>query len=152
MIISLLVWGVLIAALSRRRKSVALIYAVAILGHELFLVDLPGFWYYFSDAVLCLLIISTLYLVNPVTQISMALQKICMSAIICDAVGWIMWYNYLSPDWYNLSFVLIYTCAIWSILTKDGFYYVGHTRGSRGVVSFFSRHIARLFGCKRVEG
>ena len=41
-----------------------------------------------------------------------------MAAIICDAIGWLMWYMYLPPDWYNLSFVLIYTCAIWSILTN----------------------------------
>lgn len=90
------------------RRVAAFMFAVVALTHSMCMSDLDGFAYYGSAAMFDLALITILSKMNPITDIVIKLQRISLVSIGVNMLGWVMWYLYLSPVIYNVSFIFIY--------------------------------------------
>lgn len=133
--IDFLTFAILIAALfqpSRDRFNVAMLFAVFTEGHGLFMSNLDGMEYYVSAALFDLLVIAGLFLYPMKTRLIEELQRISIVSIMLNFFGWIAWMLYFPPTAYNVSFMMLYTWTIITLLRKE--------RGHVGDHSLDSRH------------
>ncbi len=95
------------------RLFAALSFVGVTLSHELFLSNLDGLQYYGSAALFDLVIIILTSGINPVPKMVIDLHRICMVSIIANLVGWVLWFLYVPPLFYDASFAAI--CA-WTLI------------------------------------
>jgi hypothetical protein len=88
-------------------------------AHELFLSELDGIAYYGSAALFDLGVIMATTFIRPIPQIVPRVHVVCIASIIMNSIGWVMWYCYLSPAFYDAAFVAIYLAAVVAILWGD---------------------------------
>jgi hypothetical protein len=101
------------------RAYVAGVFALFTAVHNLFMYPLDGIAYYASDAVFYLFVIAATGLLTDVTRFTIQLHRICIAAIILDALGWVVWMLYLPPDVYNVAFMALYAIAIVVFIRRD---------------------------------
>ena len=122
MIISVLIGIITILALlqNNQRRTPALICALMLLVHDVFLSELDGLLYYASDALFCLMIITMISNLRETPELIIKLHKIFLIGIVLNLYGWIIWMLYLSPVSYNIPFMLLYGSVIIALLSWDG--------------------------------
>jgi hypothetical protein len=87
--------------------------------HELFLSDLDGLAYYGSAALFDLGVIMATAYIKPVPQIVPRIHIVCFASILCNSIGWVLWWFYVSPVFYNAAFMAVYLAAVVAILWGD---------------------------------
>jgi len=130
MIVRCLVACVLLAALiqpTRERGLPAVIFAAIAVGHWLFMSHLDGLAYYGSAAFFALVVIAITANLTCISSITRDIHRVCLVAIVLNAVGWCMWMLYLEPVAYNISFIFLYVWAIMVLCRKDAEYAGGGT-------------------------
>lgn len=101
------------------RLFAALVFSIVIISHDLILFDLDGLAYYASAALFSLLIIILTSGINPAPEMVITLHKVCIASIIANAAGWVLWFLYVPPTYYNLSLVLIFGWAFFTLTKRD---------------------------------
>ena len=106
----LLVCAIIVTLSNKQWHRLACAFAIVIptYAHYKFF-DLSTGWEYYGSALLASIVtIAFLQLVKPnekPSQLVVHLQIISIALSVVNLVGYIMWYEYYSPIWYN-SFVL----------------------------------------------
>jgi hypothetical protein len=90
--------------------------------------ELDGLAYYVSGAIAASAIVILTSFFDKVPRLVISLHKICFSAIILNAIGWLVWVFYLPPIMYNMAFIALYLWAIFTLMTGSGGYVI---RGDR---------------------
>lgn len=134
MIISFLSWAVVMAAFfqptnTRRLAAACFVIPLAIL--ELNYEAFTGEMYYVVCAATATLITFLLYYVTPVIIFSLRLQKICITSIVLNAFGWVIYMLRLQPDIYNYAFMLLYFVTLVTMLNGGAQNVVGNYRADR---------------------
>lgn len=122
------------------RLFAALSFVGVTLSHELFLSNLDGLQYYGSAALFDLVIIILTSGINPVPKMVIDLHRICMVSIIANLVGWVLWFLYVPPLFYDASFVLIYAWTMITLINRNGSDVGGYTLDSWASCFRFNRH------------
>ena len=133
----LLIIGICFASIIQscdKRREIALWVASAIVIHELLFGALGGLGYYFTDAVFSLLVIMRLEKIKIQSRMVSRLIIICVSSIIINFYGWIIWSLYLPPDTYNLLFLLLYSAVIAIMLREESD--AGNITDNRWILGF----------------
>lgn len=120
---SILCYLMLVALVIRPNRAM-MIYVVGTLGFMLMWNDAEPYEY-FTLAVLADLICMMFLALFNITRKILYMMGICIASIVCNLLGFIMWYTYQSPVWYVWSFTIIYTLALYIILRKDEAYVGG---------------------------
>ena len=126
--VTVLLYAILAVSLfqpSAPRLLTALIFAFEVNSHDLFFSGLDGFLYYASAALTSLLVIILTSGINPTPRMVITIQKICLASIVANAIGWALWFNYISSIYYNMAFILIYGWAFFALIKRDHIYNVG---------------------------
>lgn len=107
---------------NKTRLAVALVFVGVTWSHELLLSDLEGLMsealvYHGTAALWALGIIIIISNIRPITETALTIQKICLSSIYLNAIGWLMWFMDDSriehnPVVYEVGFVVLYAWAL----------------------------------------
>jgi len=109
------VFALLVGAImqSRANRRVACsLFILPTLFHELLLKHLDGLAYYLSAASLDVLIIVLLSKIARVDALILRLQIVCTLSITINAVGFVIWFFYYPPTFYNLASCLVFALAL----------------------------------------
>ena len=109
-----------------RRFPAALIFAASLLIHDVFLSELDGLLYYGSAALFDLMVITWLANLKGTSELTVNLLRISLASVVLNFTGWLMWVSYLEPSLYNISYVLLYSCAIIALIKEEGTGYGGY--------------------------
>lgn len=96
------------------------IFACASVSHHVMLGDTDGFLYYGSAAFSDLLVIFALSRLSIIYVHVLFMQVICLLFILSNCIGWVIWYLYLPPTYYNLTCYALYIAAILSLFKRGG--------------------------------
>lgn len=106
---------------SRPSRCLCLMMFVAVsLLHHITLGDADGFIYYASAAFFDLVVIFLLSRITVIHVHVLFMQVICLLFIIANCAGWVMWYLYMPPTYYNLACYALYIAAILILLKRGG--------------------------------
>ena len=111
-------WLTLIRQRNAPRLYAALVYAAVNTFCEFFLAD-TGVYYYGIAAMADLLIMILTSQISPMPKMVVNLHRLCLISIIANGIGWLMWYFYLPPDFYNGIFIMLYAWAIIILCERD---------------------------------
>jgi len=111
-------WLTLIRQRNAPRLYAALVYAAINTACEFFLAD-TGVYYYGIAAMADLLIMILTSQINPMPRMVVNLHRLCLISIIANGIGWLMWFFYLPPDFYNGIFIVLYAWAIIILCERD---------------------------------
>lgn len=111
-LIAALVLCVAVQGADIRRLLAAFLFVAPVVLHEVFLSDLDGFAYYWSDAGFNLATIVALACISRPSKLIITLQHLGLISLMLNIYGWIAWMSYLQPDVYNLAFIGLYFTAI----------------------------------------
>lgn len=114
---------------NKARFAAAAIFAAITLSHETLLKEETGILYYGTAALFDLAIMIILVGMVNMTKTALTLQKICLGAILVNFGGFVLWFFYYPPIYYNIAFVVLYSWAVIALIRKDK-QDVGHTRTS----------------------
>ena len=143
MIITVLLGAIILVAFfqpNAPRLFAALSFVGITLSHELFLSNLDGLQYYGSAALFDLVIIILTSGINPVPKMVIDLHRICMVSIIANLVGWVLWFFYVPPLFYDASFAVIYTWTLITLINRNGSDVGGYTLDSWASCFRFNRY------------
>ena len=93
------------------------LFSAVNLFHELFFIDLQGNWYFLTDAFGMCLVVTCIFLLNYSKLIERVIV-VCISLIVIDFIGLVMWYKYLPMDAINLASIVLYVAM--ACLTLKG--------------------------------
>lgn len=96
------------------------IFAGASLAHHLLLGDADGILYYCSAAFFDLIVIFTLSRLSVIYVHVLFMQVICLLLIMANCIGWVIWYLYLPPTYYDLACYALYIAAILCLFIRGG--------------------------------
>lgn len=122
MITDVLLWLLVVAVLFQPTESrlyAAVIFAGLTAVHGLFLSGLDGPWYYLSAAIVDLTILWGLSRISETSGTILSLQRISLISIALNAMGCGLWLLYYPPFAYDLTFILLYLAALFTLLKKD---------------------------------
>ena len=98
---------------SRANRRVACsLFILPTLFHELLLKQLDGLAYYLTAASLDVLIIVLLSKIARVDALILRLQIVCILSITINAVGYVIWFFYYPPIFYNLASCSLFLLAL----------------------------------------
>ena len=101
------------------RSVVAAVFVFFIISHDVLVYSLDGIFYYGSAALSDLLIISIITRISAASRLCFQLQLICLASIFVNALGWVMWFTYQSPDLYNWCFVALNFYAVYCMIQGE---------------------------------
>ena len=104
---------------NRQRLFAGLVYSGLLIVNELLLFNETGLTYYAGSALFDLAAIIIISHAAKVSSMAVNLQKICLSSIILNFFGWVMWMLYMPPVMYNSLFVALYVCALLTLITRN---------------------------------
>jgi hypothetical protein len=122
MIVDLLLWAILLTAVlqpTRDRAVPALMFAVPAVLHGLLLGDTDGLYYYLSAALVDIGVLAVLSSLSSRSELVVRLAHISTASIVLNATGWVVWMLYLPPDGYNLSFIVLYAYALFTLTRRS---------------------------------
>jgi hypothetical protein len=143
-IITCLIYALLVVAFiqpNAPRLFAAVSFAAIISSHELLLSDLEGLQYYGSAALFDLAIIILTSGINPVPKMVLSLHRICITSILANLAGWVLWLFYYPPLAYDATFAAIYVWALVTLIKRDGLHGMvgGYTMDSWATCFRFNR-------------
>jgi hypothetical protein len=98
--------------------------------HSFFLSHYDGMLYYGSTAFINLVVILITSRINPLPKMVIMLHKICITSIVINFFGWVIWFLYYPPIIYNVTFVAIYAWTLITFINRSGDYVGGYTMDS----------------------
>lgn len=104
---------------SAQRLFASIVFVAIIHAHQVYFVDLEGVMYFLSAALLSLLIIIVTSGINPAPKMVVEIHKICIASAVLNFLGWLLWESYVSSTYYNLSFVVVYAWAFFTLIDRD---------------------------------
>jgi len=119
---SLLAYASLLTIFNQRNATrfyAAAVYLFVAMVHELAFKDVDGPQYYGIAAMADLLIMILTSQINPMPRMVVNLHRLCLISIIANGIGWLMWFFYLPPDFYNGIFIVLYAWAIIILCERD---------------------------------
>ena len=125
MLFSILIVLMCIAAVLQRnpeRRKIALFYSAITVLHIAVFGRINGSLYYWSAAIfdmLILVVITTAKTQRSSRILITRLTKICFVSVVCNSIGWLMWFEELPPTAYNRTYILIYIAIIAIFVSED---------------------------------
>lgn len=119
-ILEVLMLGTLYFQPSESRLFTGGVFILVIILHELIFSAYTGIVYYGSAALFYLAIMIITAGASHLTSLVLDIHKICLIAIIVNAVGWIVWYIYFPPNLYNFASVFLHAWGIWALMKRTG--------------------------------
>lgn len=118
--------GALLLQPSQSRVYTGVVFAGAILLHELFFSESAGLTYHGSAALFYVGIIMLTAAAAPVTRLVLDIHKICLASIMINAGGWLLWFFYFPPEIYNIAYLGLHCWAMYALMQRtkrkdDGF-------------------------------
>lgn len=107
-----MVFVIFLLLFNKRSSSAATILIITYLLYEVFVVDLAGVYYYSATATLNFVAGCVLCTVNKRAAIC------SYGLVICNLIGYIMWFTYYEPNLYNSMSLSVLTVQILTILPK----------------------------------
>lgn len=143
-VITYLIYALVVVAFiqpNAPRLFAAVSFVAIISLHEFLLSHLDGFQYYGSAALFDLLIIVLTSGINPVPKMVLSLHKVCITSILANLAGWLLWFLYYPPLAYDAAFVAIYAWALMTLIKRDGLHGMvgGYTMDSWATCFRFNR-------------
>jgi len=102
------------------RFFAAVVFVVITLSHEFFMSDFEGLAYYGSAALFDMGIIMLTSGINPVHQMVIDLQRICLASVFVNFMGYFIWLFYLPSTVYDMSFMVLYTWTLIILTERNG--------------------------------
>lgn len=120
-------------------------FAMLICAHDLLCsaLKLEGLAYYGLAAVFDLAFIVTTISFRDSKMLD-SLYNICLTSIVLNFFGWILWFVFVSPIVYDISFLCLYIWAVVVLLKRDD--YVGGFGVGRTGTNFHFNIFARRIG------
>jgi hypothetical protein len=87
--------------------------------HDVLFYDLDGFLYYGSAACGGLLAAILMTGINPIPKIILKLQIICIISSALNFFGYVIWFFYFPPLFYNLAFICLYLYTVFILVSRD---------------------------------
>lgn len=150
MIISILTWAVIVAALLQKdsaRRRAALCFIVPLMLSELSYFFIAGGEYYIYSGLIAMSIVLLLKFIGPLIYLTLALQVISIIAIILNMGGWILFTIKIRPSFYEYAFIALYTVVLYLLTFEKGKNCVGFPSNFGRSISIYRN--ARAF-CRRV--
>ena len=122
MVVEVLIVGVVFLSLcqNQKRRPTALIFALFTLGHDMLMSGLDGLAYYGSAALFDLCVITCLANIRQSSRLTVSLLKVSLVSIVLNFIVWLMWITYLPPLLYNLSYGVLYSYVIITLIKNEG--------------------------------
>jgi hypothetical protein len=102
------------------RFFAAAVFVLVTLSHEFVMSDVDGLAYYGSAALFDMGIIMLTSGINPIHQMVIDLQRICLASVFINLVGYFIWLAYLPPAIYDMSFMVLYTWTLLILIERNG--------------------------------
>ena len=124
--LEILMVGALFLQPSQSRIYTGVVFAGAILLHEVFFSETAGLMYHGSAALFYVGIIILTSFAAPVTRLVLDIHKICLASILINALGWALWSFYFPPAIYNIAYIGLHCWVIYALMQRtrrkdDGF-------------------------------
>ena len=103
---------------SAQKVFAAITFAGITSLHDLGFSDYDGLLYFVSAGVCDLAIIILVSGIRPIPRVALVLIKISLVSIVANFFGWVAWVLYYPPLAYEVSFMLIYSFAVVTLLRK----------------------------------
>lgn len=101
------------------RLYAALVFSSIIYAHEYFMSSADGLLYYGSAALFDLIAVVILGMINPLPKMVLRLQVICMLFIFVNFAGWLLWFTYKPPFYYDLACAVLFAATLVALLLRD---------------------------------
>ena len=115
MILLLAVLSVLQPSLNRFKAAV--LFSGITATHCVFLGDTGGMLYYLSAAYFDLATIAIISIVDD--SFVLKLQRVCIFSIVVNLIGWVLWFFYQPPTYYNSLFYVVYAGSVIVLMTRE---------------------------------
>lgn len=103
------------------RRMTALVFTLLTLQHDLFFQEAGGLNYFLSAGLTDIIIMVIIAKLRIITKLTMNLLNICLGFILLNFVAWVMWeFSLPYENMYVLVAIILYFCAIVSLLSRDG--------------------------------
>lgn len=123
MTLTILIVALLLVVLlqpTRPRIYTAAVFAQVTFFHDALTSHIDGGAYYLWAAAADVLIMILLIPVSSWCQVSYHITHLAFMSIILNVLGWILWYNFYEPAVYDASFIVLYVCALITLLKRHG--------------------------------
>jgi len=94
-------------------------YALFTILHDQLSIGMSGWDYYLSAGAFDVLSLSIIAIFSKPSRLAMSFVYICIASLFLNFYGWLIWLFYLPPDSYDISFLALYSIAIYIILRGD---------------------------------
>lgn len=105
---------------TKQRRISALVASIPTCWHHIGYLDVQGFAYYASAAVIDAGMIIALSFVRPVCALAIRLQVLCVISIALNTLGWILWQTGYVSTLYDGAYVIFYSYML-AIMIKRGY-------------------------------
>lgn len=122
MLLSALLGGLVAAAIfqpTASRLFAAVVFVSVAWAHELLFAHLTGLPYYASAGAGALAIIVALKFLDHPPRMALSLVRICLTSIVLNFAGLVMWLAYLPPEPYNVAIFCVFVWALMTLLSKE---------------------------------
>lgn len=106
-----------VAVMSGRTAAIA--FALFSVIHDQLFWSLPGWGYYLSAGAFDVIALAAIAILARPSRLATSLICICILSLFLNFYGWVIWFGYLSPVSYNVSFLVLYSITILVILRGD---------------------------------
>lgn len=97
----------------------ALAFALFVVLHDQIASGLDGWGYYLSAGAFDVVALAIIAMFARPSRMATAFVYICVSSLFLNFYGWGIWLSYYSPRSYDISFLALYSVAIYVILRGD---------------------------------
>jgi len=101
------------------RGVISGLFGLFILIQDVIFINVDGMAYFLSAGICDLIIIAIISKVTPTSILCYRLQVICLASIVLNLIGLLMWYSYMEPHFYNWSFVVLNSYAIYCLTRRE---------------------------------
>lgn len=103
----------------------ARVYTAAVFGQVAFFHDalthhMEGGGYYIWAAAADVLVMILLIPVSSRCIVAYRITHLAFMSILLNVLGWLLWYNFYEPTVYDASFIVLYVCALITLIKRHG--------------------------------
>tara|TARA_R110001599_G_scaffold173340_2_gene365160 strand:- start:10051 stop:10530 length:480 start_codon:yes stop_codon:yes gene_type:complete len=110
---------------SAQRLTAAAIFTAIIVLFDVFFGELDGLAYYGGAAISnFMIVLLTSCIIDP-TKMILRLQRLCLGMMITNLAGYLLWFFYYPPFFYNLAFIVLFVISLYILLDRERWFYVG---------------------------
>ena len=94
------------------KRKIACFYSLMTVLHILSLGETTGLIYYGSAALFDFIILMVIIQDTKNSRLVTRLSIICLVEIVCNSIGYVMWFAYVPSTAYNITYLIIYLIII----------------------------------------